>query len=506
MDTSTLTVPSSSATQLVKLKDLKTPTQIIAAAALPPLSSDLRDALRGRIEAGGATEPLVVWAERQAVLDGVERLTIYKRLGLDVAPVVMVELNNDQEAIAYRISCNLTRRHLNDWQRARMAAESVLRNSTKRANGKGNKWDDIERIYKVKRDMVTQAQRILKDGPKFLRENDYSKLIEQLNVGQKATYSAFNKVVDASNLMTGKPKLSTDDKPVNPMRKSKDKASDLASVSVNSITAIHCVDGMRQFSDNSVDLIVTSPPYHGINEDYGGVYNPSATYGKFFRLMESCCKEFGRIVKDGGTVAINCDNATSHTDKRDDAYRYPQTYDTLNLLRANGFIYFDTVVWVKIIPPGSKPSSGNIQSPRFRSRYESIVIATKGKPAKHSYGEVEGATPDHYLSREEAQLWGENVWIDISTRSGRADTGEHHCPFPPPLPERLIKLFTNPGALVLDPFNGSGTTTAVAAKLKRRYIGFDLNKDYVAHARERTAAANFPAEKKLNNKSRADKD
>ena len=250
---------------------------------------------------------------------------------------------------------------------------------------------------------------------------------------------------------------------------------------------IHCGDArdMRNVPDNSVALVVTSPPYFvgKVYENVGG-WVPN-TYAEYLTMLRDVFAECKRVLEPGGRIAVNVANLGRKP------YR-SLSGDVTGILMDLGLLLRGEVVWWKGAAAGGSCAWGSFQSPHnpvLRDVTERIVIASKGrfdraiKPIDRS---AQGLPSTTTISRDEFLAATTDLWEippESATRIG------HPAPFPTAIPRRLIELYTYAGDVVLDPFMGSGSTAVAAVLTGRSYLGFDTERVYVDSARERISAA-----------------
>ena len=248
---------------------------------------------------------------------------------------------------------------------------------------------------------------------------------------------------------------------------------------------------MAAVPDGSVALVVTSPPYYAgkqYEEELGRAGVPTS-YLEYLELLRDVFSDCKRTLEPGGRIAVNVANLgrKPYRSLAADVTRILQ--DDLKLLLRG------EVVWRKGEGASGSCAWGSFRSaanPVLRDITERIVIASKGrfdraKTARQR--EKLGLTCATSISTDEFMAATLDVW-EIPAESARRV--RHPAPFPVELPERLIRLYTYVGDLVLDPFMGSGSALVAASRLGRRYVGYDLDPAYVSIARARVAAEGAP--------------
>lgn len=224
---------------------------------------------------------------------------------------------------------------------------------------------------------------------------------------------------------------------------------------LNYIDCCDCLDGLREVPDQSVDLIVTDPPYflsmghagsktnaQSVQLNSNRAFNDLAICTPFYRQL---FEEFARVLKETGSFYF-------FTDWRGYAYYFPMINAALPVR--------NLIVWDKKSGPGSF----------YSFAHELIIFGT-------------------YRSKTKAGV-GSNVWREAAFSSGaRSTDGEkvHPTQKPVALLTRMIEDSTEPGAVVLDTFMGSGTTAVACLKSGRQFIGFELDEQYHAIAQQRIA-------------------
>ncbi len=264
---------------------------------------------------------------------------------------------------------------------------------------------------------------------------------------------------------------------------------------INKIFLGDCGDILKEFPDNSIDLIFTSPPYADQRQKtYGGV-SPDKYVNWFLPKTE----QFLRILKPTGTFILNIKERVV------DGERHTYVIELILEMRKQGWLWTEEFMWHKKNSyPGKWPN-------RFRDNWERLIQFNKSKKF-NMYQEsvmvpVGGWAKDRLAKlsetdqlRDESKVgsgFGKNVsnWLgrdlvyptNVIHMATECANKNHSAVFPLELPKWFIKLFTQPDHVVLDPFIGSGTTALAAMQLGRKYVGIDLNPEYVDISRERVS-------------------
>ncbi|MBN1572672.1 MAG: site-specific DNA-methyltransferase [Deltaproteobacteria bacterium] len=254
----------------------------------------------------------------------------------------------------------------------------------------------------------------------------------------------------------------------------------------NTIICGDCEEVLRSFPDNSVDLIVTSPPYADSRRNtYGGVHPDR--YVEWF-LPKS--EDFLRVLTETGTFILNIKERVANGE------RHTYVIELILKMRKQGWLWTEEYIWhKKNCFPGKWPN-------RFRDAWERLLQFNKNKQFKMFQEEVMVPMGDwaktrlNNLSetdktRDESKVesgFGKNIsnWVgremayptNVLHLATECANRSHSATFPYALPEWFIKLFTEVGDVVLDPFLGSGSTAVAAKRLGRSYIGIDIDEEY----------------------------
>lgn len=249
----------------------------------------------------------------------------------------------------------------------------------------------------------------------------------------------------------------------------------------------HDARGMPELDDNSVALVVTSPPYFAGKEyeaalGQGGV---PTTYVEYLGMLEEVFAECVRTLEPGGRMAVNVANLGRRP------YRSLAGDVTWILQDRLRLLLRGEIIWVKARGSTGSCAWGSFQrpgNPVLRDLTERVIVASKGRfdralPARQR--SARDLPSEGSISRDEFMEATTDLWeipAESATRVG------HPAPFPVELPERLIQLFTYRDDLVLDPFMGSGTTAVAAVRTERHFAGYDTDEEYVLQSKRRVEA------------------
>jgi len=243
---------------------------------------------------------------------------------------------------------------------------------------------------------------------------------------------------------------------------------------------------MATLPDESVDMIVTSPPYDNIR-DYKGFSIDLATIGR----------EAYRVLKDGGIAAVVIQDQTKNFGKTLTSFRL-----VIDWCDNAGFKLFECLIYKKL------GAEGAWWNKRFRVDHEYMMVFLKGDrpayfdkeplkvPSKHGGKTMTGggtrltngiriATRAIHINPMKCRG---TVWAYETAGDGSRLKHLHPATYPDKLPYDFIQCFCPEGGLVLDPFVGSGTTALAAKALGRRFVGIDISEEYVELCRKRIVA------------------
>lgn len=261
-------------------------------------------------------------------------------------------------------------------------------------------------------------------------------------------------------------------------------------------TAQAMLQGQGNVADNSVALVVTSPPYF-VGKDYEeamGQGHVPAEYGDHLQVLRDIFAACVDKMEPGGRIAVNVANLGRKP------YR-SQASDVIRIFEDLGLLIRGEIIWKKGEGMNSSTAWGSFQkasNPVLRDLTERIIVASKGRfdRALSARRREELGLPCHgSIFKEEFMAATRDVWeipAESATRVG------HPAPFPVDLPKRMIDLFTYYGDLVLDPFMGAGTTAVAAIRTGRNFVGCETEAEYIEVTAQRVREERDRVERRQN--------
>ena len=237
-------------------------------------------------------------------------------------------------------------------------------------------------------------------------------------------------------------------------------------------------EDMSMIPDNSLHLMITSPPYNVSKE-----YDEDLSLDEYLGMLTNVFKETYRVLVNGGRACINVANLGRKP-------YIPLSDYISNIMIDLGYNMRGEIIWNKAASASPSTAWGSWMSasnPTLRDIHEYILVFSKGD-YKRDRNKQERESKQDSISRDNFMEWTQSIWTFNAESAKRIG---HPAPFPIDLPYRLIQLLSFTNDIILDPFMGSGTTGIAALKSNRNFIGFDTSKEYIALANNRLQFFNF---------------
>ncbi len=230
-------------------------------------------------------------------------------------------------------------------------------------------------------------------------------------------------------------------------------------------------EAMEELPDHCVHLMITSPPYNVKKE-----YDQDLTLDEYRDLLRRVLQETYRVLVTGGRACVNVANLGRKPYLPLHAFIIE---DILNI----GFMMRGEIIWNKAASASASTAWGSwlsAKNPVLRDIHEYILVFSKGSFSR------DGKSHESTIEKDDFLELTKSVWTFPAVSARRIG---HPAPFPEELPRRLIELYSFKGDVVLDPFCGSGTTCLAALKTGRKYVGYEIEPEYVGLAERRVKEA-----------------
>ncbi|MDE0555473.1 MAG: site-specific DNA-methyltransferase [Candidatus Poribacteria bacterium] len=222
---------------------------------------------------------------------------------------------------------------------------------------------------------------------------------------------------------------------------------------------LHSSEDMSELPDNSVHLMITSPPYN-----VGKEYDEDLTLNEYLSMLKRVWKETYRVLTPGGRVCINVANIGRKP------YLPLNAFIVSDMIEL-GYLMRGEIIWNKGASAGTSCAWGSwlsASNPVLRDVHEYILVFSKS--------DFKRKKRESTVQKEDFMESTKSIWDMPAASAKRVG---HPAPFPVELPRRLIELYSFKGDIVLDPFMGSGTTAIAAEKTNRQWVGYDISQEYI---------------------------
>ncbi|GBD92353.1 DNA adenine methyltransferase YhdJ [bacterium BMS3Abin04] len=237
-------------------------------------------------------------------------------------------------------------------------------------------------------------------------------------------------------------------------------------------TILGSAEDMSMIPDNSLHLMITSPPYNVSKE-----YDEDLSLKEYLEMLRKVFTETYRVLVNGGRACINVANLGRKP--------YIPLSDYISQIMIEiGFNMRGEIIWNKAASASPSTAWGSWMSasnPILRDIHEYILVFSKGD-YKRDRKKQEKESKQNTISKEEFMEWTKSIWTFNAESARRVG---HPAPFPVDLPYRLIQLYSFKTDIILDPFMGSGTTAIAALKSNRNYVGFEISEEYIKLTKQR---------------------
>ena len=234
----------------------------------------------------------------------------------------------------------------------------------------------------------------------------------------------------------------------------------------------HTSEDMAELPDNSIHLMVTSPPYN-----VGKEYDQDLSLPEYKDMLGRVWEEVLRVLVTGGRACINVANLGRKP-------YIPLHATIIETMQALGFLMRGEIIWNKAASSSASTAWGSwlsASNPTLRDVHEYILVFSKD-----TYRRNPPEKRENTIDKEQFLEYTKSVWTFPAVSAKKIG---HPAPFPEELPARLIQLFSFAGEIILDPFMGSGQTAIAALNNGRNFVGYEIDPNYVRLAKTRVSQA-----------------
>ncbi len=251
-------------------------------------------------------------------------------------------------------------------------------------------------------------------------------------------------------------------------------------MNLNKIYNEDCLEGMKKLEDNSIDLVVTSPPYFNARE-----YSNWETYEDYLLDMKNIFIEVFRVIKENRMVVVNISPVIEPRKSRShSSIRRQIPFDLYSIMKGIGFYMLEDIIWSKPNYTAKNRNGGFFRHRKplaYKPNLTHEYILVFQRPSKDL---IDKTLKDDKDKVDKSLVLGDyektSVW-DIKPKKDK----NHSAVFPLAIPDKIIQYYSFVDDTILDPFMGSGTTAITCMNTNRNFIGFELDKEYYDIANER---------------------
>lgn len=250
---------------------------------------------------------------------------------------------------------------------------------------------------------------------------------------------------------------------------------------INKVYLEDCREGIEKLDNDSVDLIVTSPPYftakeYSVNGEASRLFNSYSEYKTFLKIV---FEKISRALKPGKICCVNLSPIIiPRKNRQDESRRIPIPFHFVDIMESLGYVFLEDIIWVK--PEGSAIGRNkSFHSHRQPVAYKPNIVTEYVLVFRNHGGGLIDKIVRNYSGEQKQKSLVNGLYDTTNVWYINPDTSNlHPAPFPVELSNRLVRYYSYVDDIILDPFMGSGTTAVSCIKYERNYIGFEYSLEY----------------------------